>query len=95
MARKQKIPPQKKSKYRLRNWKEYNRSLVNRGSITVWFDEKAIQKWYSTERSHQPGHPDTYSDDAIRCGVGSKSCVSHYPEVPARISRIDHSASGS
>jgi hypothetical protein len=43
--------------------------LVNRGSITFWFDEQAISKWYSVERPDKPGRPDTYSDDAIRCGL--------------------------
>jgi hypothetical protein len=32
----------KKDKYRTRNWKEYNRSLVNRGSITFWFEEYGL-----------------------------------------------------
>ena len=73
MARKQKNLSQKKDKYRLRNWSEYNRSLVNRGSITFWFDEKAIKTWYSTERSNKPGRPDTYSDDAIRCGLAIRA----------------------
>jgi hypothetical protein len=36
--------PKKKDKYRIRNWKEYNRSLVNRGSITFWFEESAAHK---------------------------------------------------
>ena len=69
MARKQKNLSKKKSKYRLRNWSDYSRSLVNRGSITFWFDKKAIKKWYSTEGSFKPGHPDIYSDDTIRCGL--------------------------
>lgn len=59
----------KKDKYRIRNWREYNQSLVNRGSITFWFDENTIQKWYSAKRANKPGRPDTYSDDAIRCGL--------------------------
>lgn len=63
------ISSKKKDKYRIRNWKQYNQSLVNRGSITFWFDEHAISKWYSIERSNKPGRPDTYSDDAIRCGL--------------------------
>lgn len=69
MARKDITPSKKKDKYRIRNWREYNQSLVNRGSITFWFDENAIQKWYSVERSNKPGRPDTYSDDAIRCAL--------------------------
>ena len=59
----------KKDTYRIRNWRQYNQSLVNRGSITFWFDEQAISKWYSVERADKPGRPDTYSDDAIRCGL--------------------------
>ncbi len=29
-------------KYRVRNWSEYNRALVRRGSQTFWIDEQAI-----------------------------------------------------
>src|SRR5271170_1204407 len=67
--KKDKTPSKKKDKYRIRNWREYNQSLVNRGSITFWFDENVIEKWYSAERSNKPGRPDTYSDEAIRCGL--------------------------
>jgi hypothetical protein len=63
----------KKDKYRTRNWKEYNASLVNRGSITFWFEEKSAENWYSIERTHKPGRPETYSDDAIRCGLMIKA----------------------
>lgn len=62
-------PSKKKDKYRIRNWRQYNQSLVNLGSITFWFDEAAIARWYSIERSVKPGRPETYSDDAIRCGL--------------------------
>jgi hypothetical protein len=70
MARKKDVTPsKKKDKYRTRNWKQYNQSLINRGSITFWFDETSIQKWYSIERTGKPGRSNTYSDDAIRCGL--------------------------
>ena len=62
-------PSKKKDKYRIRNWRQYNQSLVNRGSITFWFDEAAIAKWDSVDRSDKPGRPETYSDDTIRCGI--------------------------
>lgn len=71
--KKDKTPSKKKDKYRIRNWREYNQSLVNRGSITFWFDEEAIQKWYSVERTGKPGRPDIYSDYAIRCGLMIKA----------------------
>ena len=46
MAPKKDITPsKKKDKYRIRNWQQYNQSLVNRGRITFWFEEKPIEKW--------------------------------------------------
>ena len=52
------------AKYRIRNWRDYNRSLVKRGSITVWFSEDAINKWHAAPTGKQ-GRPSLYSDDAI------------------------------
>ena len=66
-------PSKKKDKYRIRNWRQYNQSLVNRGSITFWFDEEAIEKWHSTERTGKPGRPEVYSDFAVRCGLAIKA----------------------
>ena len=37
---------QKKNKYKITNWREYNRSLVKRGDITIWFDEALLGCWY-------------------------------------------------
>lgn len=53
-----------KAKHRIRNWKDYNKSLVQRGRITVWFSEDAIDKWYAAPAKKR-GRPATYSDDAI------------------------------
>jgi hypothetical protein len=36
----------KKSVYRPRNWKAYNQSLVQRGSLTVWIDEDVLANWH-------------------------------------------------
>jgi hypothetical protein len=59
----------RKKRYRVRNWNEYNRSLVNRGRITFWFDEKSIANWYENKQSRpkKRGRPRTYSDVAIQC----------------------------
>jgi len=62
-----------KDQYRIRNWKQYSQSLVNRGSITFWFSDEAIKKWYSAERTKKPGRPHVYSEDAIRCALLIKS----------------------
>jgi len=65
--------PRIKDKYHIRNWKQYNQALVNRGSITFWFSDDVIKKWLSTEKPHGPGRPQIYSDDAIRCGLMIKA----------------------
>ena len=56
----------KKQKYRVSNWSEYNKSLVNRGSLTVWFDAESIAAWHNVELSGQRGRPQLYSDLAIQ-----------------------------
>lgn len=53
-----------KARYRVRNWAEYNRSLVQRGSITVWFSEDSVNKWQAAP-SGKRGRPAKYSEDAI------------------------------
>jgi hypothetical protein len=59
----------KKKIYRVRNWKQYNRSLINRGRITLWFDTKSISNWYEKNHSKNKkrGRPKTYADIAIQC----------------------------
>lgn len=55
-----------KKDYRVRNWKNYNKSLVNRGRITFWIDEKSIQDWYEDKtRIKSRGRPNKYSSIAI------------------------------
>lgn len=72
-SKKDTTPSKKKDKYRIRNWRQYNQSLVNRGSITFWFSPEVIEKWYSTECPDKPGRPKFYSDDAIRCALMIKA----------------------
>ncbi|GIC78862.1 hypothetical protein FMO003_21840 [Moritella sp. F3] len=38
-----------KSKNKVTNWPEYNRALTQRGSITFWVDESAIEAWTCTK----------------------------------------------
>ena len=72
MFSKRKDLPMLKKQYRVRNWKEYNESLVKRGSITFWFDEKTIQKWHQKQKSNGRGRPIVYGDMAIECGLTLK-----------------------
>jgi hypothetical protein len=35
-------PAKAKYRYRVKNWAEYDRALVNRGNLTIWFDEDSV-----------------------------------------------------
>jgi hypothetical protein len=56
-----------KATYRLRNWREYNAALIQRGSLTLWVSEEALSAWHDEVRTGRPGAPRTYSDIAITC----------------------------
>ena len=55
-----------KYRYQVKNWPEYDRALVNRGSLTVWFDEESIAKNWTPPPPKGRGKPGTYSDLAIQ-----------------------------
>lgn len=56
-----------KQSYRLRNWKQYNSTLVQRGSLTLWFSDDMIADWINQQKSGKRGRANTYADTAILC----------------------------
>src|SRR5271157_2189900 len=57
--------PCRKSLYRVKNWSEYDKALVQRGSITFWMSEDFERTWlYVGEK--QRGSQFDYSDQAIQ-----------------------------
>jgi len=54
------------------NWKEYNRALVKRGSLTVWM-EGSGENWLSPATPKKRGRPFIYSDQAIICAMNLKA----------------------
>jgi hypothetical protein len=63
--------------YRIRNWREYNRARVKRGSLTVWVDQEAIDSWSHSGPS-QWGAQYVYSDLALTCLLTLRA-VFHLP----------------
>jgi hypothetical protein len=56
-----------KAKYRVTNWREYNRSLKKRGSLTVWLEEEFEKTWYAvSEEIRKRGRPFIYSDACMK-----------------------------
>ena len=56
--------------YRTTNWPAYNRALMSRGNIVIWFDLKT--QWYAQPKGKH-GRNQTYSDAAIQCCLMIKS----------------------
>ncbi len=54
-----------KKSYKVTDWKAYNRSLVNRGDITFWFNEEVIDAWEHENAEKKVGRPFVYSHLAI------------------------------
>jgi len=54
-----------RSSYKITNWRKYNESLVQRGSITFWFSDDVIDQWEHPNEKPKVGHPFVYSDTAI------------------------------
>ncbi len=48
------IPEQK---HKVTNWREYDASLRQRGSLTVWFTDEAIEAWAAAPRTTRGGQP--------------------------------------
>ena len=55
-----------KQRYRVTNWSEYDRALVNRGNLTIWFDEASIRDSWTPPRPIGRGKPGLYSETAIQ-----------------------------
>jgi hypothetical protein len=57
-----------KQRYRVTNWAQYDASLRQRGSLTVWFTAEAIAAWRAEPRTTRGGQAH-YSALAIRTAV--------------------------
>jgi IS5 family transposase len=65
---KSRVHPKYKTKYRVSNWSEYDQALVQRGDITLWISEDAIESWMP-EPSGDRGGQRKFSDHAIRTAL--------------------------
>ena len=61
---KSRVHPKYKTKYRVGNWRAYERALVQRGDVTLWLSADARNSWRPSP-SGQPGGQRRFSDLAI------------------------------
>ncbi|OQK20868.1 IS5 family transposase, partial [Vibrio parahaemolyticus] len=64
-----------KPRYKTTNWKQYNKALINRGSLTFWIDEEAIRQWKQSKQDKR-GRPLQFSDLAITTALMVKRVFS-------------------
>ena len=62
------VHPKYKTKYRVNNWPEYDRALVQRGNINLWISEDAIDSWKPAP-SGLRGAQRKFSDHAIETAL--------------------------
>jgi Transposase DDE domain len=67
-----KNPKPPKDKYRLTNWPDYNKALIDRGFITLWIDEGTLENWYF-QAPRAPGGPFRYSEQCIQAALALKA----------------------
>ena len=65
-AKKDESVAKPKYRYQVKNWAEYDRALVNRGNLTIWFDEASIAASWTPPPPVGRGKPGLYSDVAIQ-----------------------------
>lgn len=58
-----------KKHYRVRNWKDYNKSLVKRGNIMLWLNEEVVKQWQKPAVSGKRGRPEKYPAAVIECAL--------------------------
>ena len=54
------------SRYKIRNWKQYEAGLIQRGSISLWINDDAIDQWNPEAKDKTRERQEEYSDLAIQ-----------------------------
>ena len=67
-AKSSRVNRQYKKKYRIRNWREYERGLRSRGDVTIWLSEDAIAAWVPPKNGLRGGQR-LYSNLAVRTAL--------------------------
>ena len=67
-AKRSRVHANYKTEYRVANWTDYDRSLVQRGNITVWLSQDAIAGW-NARPTRRRGGQRKYSDLAIETAL--------------------------
>jgi transposase len=71
------VHPKYKTRYRVTNWSEYERGLVQRGDVTIWLSPEAMDAWKAKPSGRRGAQP-KFSDLAIETALTLR-LVFHLP----------------
>jgi len=71
MSKRSKVHPTYKTRYRVANWPEYDRALVRRGDLTIWFTPSAIRSWTPLPTGQRGGQR-KYSEPCVELALTLK-----------------------
>jgi hypothetical protein len=76
-SKRSRVHPKYKTKYRVKNWPDYDRALVARGDITLWITPGAVEAWRPA-RTGSCGAQPKFSNVAIETALTLR-IVFHLP----------------
>jgi hypothetical protein len=56
-----------KDTYKVKNWKAYNKNLVQRGSLSIWLEDSVIRSWRDIDVAKKVVGEPLYADCVIQC----------------------------
>ena len=57
----------REGKYKVENRPTYNKALIKRGDLTIWFSKEGLGKWYEEKSENKVrGRQKKYGDEAIK-----------------------------
>jgi len=77
-AKRSRVHPPYKTKYRVTNWATYNQALVDRGGLGLWISPEAISSWNAKPSDRRRGGQSKYSNLAIETAL-TLGLVYHLP----------------
>jgi hypothetical protein len=72
------VTNKQKRQYLIRNWRDYNKALVGRGSLTLWIDARCVDTWLNPDLPARRGRRRRYANVAILCRLTLRE-VYHLP----------------
>ena len=67
-SKRSRVHPKYKTKYRIANWPAYDKSLVERGDVTIWVSPEAVASWRPIPVGRRGAQP-KFSDTAIETAL--------------------------